>query len=144
MRVFTLAAELVSVGLLLVHLPSVYSLPELRELIDERDVSGEDAVELPNYDLYGGPPPNRGGYDYVTITYGGYGPPPPPPSSSVVSFLSSALNQSIIGTATSPVSSSPFSGTAVSVPSGALSLACRWENSYLTLIQVSLCLASLP
>ncbi|KAI8951572.1 hypothetical protein F4801DRAFT_601152 [Xylaria longipes] len=82
MRASTLAAGLVSVCILLVSFPGISALPNSDELSTEHDVSDENAVELPDYDLYGGPPANRGAYDYViTVTYGGYGPPPPPSSS---------------------------------------------------------------
>jgi hypothetical protein len=114
MRVFTLTAGLVSVGLLLGCLPSILALPNSNQPSEEHGVSDEDVVDLPNYELYGGPPANQGAYDYVTITYGGYGPPPPPPSSSSITSQSpSGFNQSVTGTASSNT-------VTASVPSGAL------------------------
>ncbi|RWA14122.1 hypothetical protein EKO27_g960 [Xylaria grammica] len=122
MRASTLTVDFVSVGLLLGYLPGLSALPSLGEPIDKRNVFDEDGVELPDYDLYGGPPADRGAYDYViTITYGGYGPPPPPPSSSVVSMPpSSYFNQSITGVASPTAMSSSFSSTPASVLPGAL------------------------
>ncbi|KAI0458516.1 hypothetical protein F5B21DRAFT_500414 [Xylaria acuta] len=122
MRASTLATGLVSVGILLVALPGISALPDSNEPSKEHDTLDEDAVELPDYDLYGGPPANRGAYDYVTVTYGGYGPPPPPSSSSLIfSGSSSGFNQSVTGTAASSVlSSSLSSGLTAGVPSGAL------------------------
>ncbi|KAI0503005.1 hypothetical protein F5B22DRAFT_652510 [Xylaria bambusicola] len=112
MRASTLTADLVSVGFLLACLLRASALSEMRDVIVERDAHNGDAVELPDYDQYGGPPPNRGAYDYVTITYGGYGPPPPPTSSS------STLGQSASGTATSAVSNSLPSGATANASSG--------------------------
>ncbi|KAI1164915.1 hypothetical protein F5B18DRAFT_650324 [Nemania serpens] len=114
MRAFALIADLMSVVLLLGWLPVVSALTDPVDTSGEHDVSDEEAVSLPNYDLYGGPQANRGAYDYVitVITYGGYGPPPPPSSSIVSSSLSSAINQSFTGTVTSSVlSSSPPNST---------------------------------
>lgn len=122
MRVFTLTAGLVSVCFLLGCLPSIFALPNSNQPSDEYAVSDEDAVDLPNYALYGGPPANRGAYDYVTITYGGYGPPPPPPSSSsiVTPSYPSSFNQSVTGTATSSIVTGSPSSLTVSVSSGKL------------------------
>ncbi|RYC61864.1 hypothetical protein CHU98_g4350 [Xylaria longipes] len=133
MRASTLAAGLVSVCILLVSFPGISALPNSDELSTEHDVSDENAVELPDYDLYGGPPANRGAYDYViTVTYGGYGPPPPPSSSSVVSsLLSSGFNQSFTATAASSVlGGSLSSGLTVSVPLGALYFSRRYRGPF--------------
>ena len=137
MRASTLTADLVLAGLLLICLPSVSAFPEVRDVARERNALDEDAVEIPNYDLYGGPPPTHGAYDYVTITYGGYGPPPPPSSSPVISLLSSTLGQNVTGGATSAVLSSLPSGATSSLPPGMLPSPQK-EISMLNVIQVSL------
>ncbi|KAI0975777.1 hypothetical protein F4678DRAFT_457131 [Xylaria arbuscula] len=117
MRASTLAIDFTSVVLLLGYFPGISALPEWKDVVDEPRALKEDAAEVPDYDLYGGPPPNHGAYDYVTITYGGYGPPPPP-SSSVAPLLSSTFSQSVTGPETPTVSSSLYSGTTFSVPPG--------------------------
>lgn len=147
MRAFTLIADLLSVALLLGWLPSISALTSPVEASVESDVSDKEAVQLPNYDLYGGPQENRGAYDYVItiITYGGYGPPPAPTTSSIVSSsLSSAFNQSFSGTVTSSVLSSSPPTSTLGASSGVLpSSAGLITRSMLTLMQVYLYLACL-
>ncbi|KAI3327124.1 hypothetical protein HD806DRAFT_531708 [Xylariaceae sp. AK1471] len=103
MRALTLAADLVSVALLLGCVPRVFAFTNRHQDLEERYVSNEDATEQPYYNLYGGPPPNRDAYAYPSVTYGGYGPPPPPSSSDIIPSMSSGFSESIAVTATSSV-----------------------------------------
>lgn len=120
MRVLTLAADLVSLGLLLGCLRGTSALSDLRNLHDEHDVFDGDTANHPNYHLPRGPLANRDPYDYSTIAPGGYGqPPPPPPSSSPVgsSSISSGFNQSTLS-----VPSTSIPGLTTTIPSSMLFL----------------------
>ncbi len=93
MRVLTLAVDLVSATLLLGSITAVAAVSQGEDMSMKHDSFSDDTRGEIDYELFGGPPPDRGAYNYPTPTYGGYGPPPPPPSTSKTSATSSTLGQ---------------------------------------------------
>ncbi|KAL7621225.1 hypothetical protein AAE478_008542 [Parahypoxylon ruwenzoriense] len=102
MRASTLAADLVSAVILLACLTGILAVPQGGNLLIRRDSPPDDSSNQIDYELFGGPEPDRGAYNYPTPTYGGYGPPPPPPPTSrAPSSILSGSSQSSLST-TSP------------------------------------------
>ncbi|KAK6956454.1 hypothetical protein Daesc_001732 [Daldinia eschscholtzii] len=86
MRALTLAADLVSVVVLLTTLPGIRAVTQEDNLAIQRDPSPDVDPQKINYELFDDPQHGpSGGYNYHTPTYGGYGSPPPPPFTSKAS-----------------------------------------------------------
>lgn len=118
MRAWTLAADLVSVAILLGCLTGIQAVSGDGNPLVKRGTSPDEDPKPIDYELFGGPEPDHGAYNYPTPTYGGYGYPPPPPPPKTSSTLSnygessiSTTSSSIIGTG---LTSSSISSSATS------------------------------
>ncbi|KAI1771638.1 hypothetical protein F4818DRAFT_444965 [Hypoxylon cercidicola] len=139
MRVSTLATDFVSVGFLLACLTGVWAIPGAEDHLSQYNSSPNEDANKIDYELFGGPEPNRGAYDYPTPTYGGYGYPPTPPLSTpkVSSSLSSvqpSLNITSSGALSTALTSGPVSGFTAS--SGILTKPKICENACLPMFSL--------
>ncbi|KAH9905357.1 hypothetical protein F4778DRAFT_779695 [Xylariomycetidae sp. FL2044] len=142
MRVSTLSTDLISVVLLLGCLTGVLALPNRHEprLGQDLDSDNDEGKQPPNYELFGGPPPDRGEYIYPTLTYGGYGPPPPPPPTSTSETASSSPTESGTGSYSGITTSSgslSASGSGSVSPTGSTGSSSVSESSTLTSASLS-------
>ncbi|KAI0021414.1 hypothetical protein F4780DRAFT_790281 [Xylariomycetidae sp. FL0641] len=84
MRAPTLAAELVSVVVLLGCITGILGLPGLRLPLLRRELPRANAPAQHEYDVFADPQPDVGSYNYPTSqSYGGYGYGPPPPPATI-------------------------------------------------------------
>lgn len=132
MRVSTLAPGFVSVVFLLACLPGGGAVPGEEDQLIQRDSSPNKAASKIDYELFGGPEPNRGAYDYPTPTYGGYGYPPPPPLSTPKISISSSSGQPSLNVTSSSILSTALTSGSLSgatVSSGILTNARICANA---------------
>lgn len=116
MRASTLTAGLVSVVSLLACAAGVWAVPEGEDQLVQRGLSLDEAANKIDNELFGGPKPNRGVYDYPTPTYGGYGYPPPPPLSTPKTSISSSSGLPSLNLTSSSIMSTSLTSGSVSGP----------------------------